>query len=134
MPEHTKTVLVVDDDPDAREFLTTVLADNGIESTTAKDGIEAIESIEQSVPDLVALDITMPEKSGVAVYRRLKEDIQLKHVPVLMITGVSEDFRKFISTRRQVPPPEGYMSKPIDADEFMDKVRELLGSPLTQKS
>lgn len=126
MPEQKKTVLVVDDDPDAREFLTTVLEDNGIASTTAKDGVEAIESIERSVPDLVALDISMPEKSGVAVYRRLKEDAQLKQVPVLMITGVSEDFRKFISTRRQVPPPEGYMSKPIDAEEFIGKVRELL--------
>ncbi|UCG87938.1 MAG: response regulator [Gemmatimonadota bacterium] len=126
MPEQKKTVLVVDDDPDAREFLTTVLEDNGIASTTAKDGVEAIESIERSVPDLVALDISMPEKSGVAVYRRLKEDAQLKQVPVLMITGVSEDFRKFISTRRQVPPPEGYMSKPIDAEEFISKVRELL--------
>jgi twitching motility two-component system response regulator PilH len=126
MPEHRKTVLVVDDDPDAREFLTTVLEDHGIASTTAKDGVEAIESIERSTPDLVALDITMPEKSGVAVYRRLKDDAELKRVPVLMITGISEDFRKFISTRRQVPPPEGYMSKPIDAEEFIGKVRELL--------
>lgn len=126
MPEHRKTVLVVDDDPDAREFLTTVLEDNGIASTTAKGGAEAIESIERSVPDLVALDISMPEKSGVAVYRRLKEDAQLQKVPVLIITGISEDFRKFISTRRQVPPPEGYLSKPIDPGEFIEKVRELL--------
>lgn len=126
MVEHAKTVLVVDDDPDAREFLTTVLHDNGIASTTAKDGAEAITMIEESAPDLVALDITMPEKSGVAVYRRLKEDETLKKIPVIIITGVSDDFKKFISTRRQVPPPEGYISKPVDHDEFIAMVKGLL--------
>lgn len=122
-----KTVLVVDDDPDAREYLTTVLQDNGFLATTANDGVEAIAAIEQRVPDLVALDISMPEKSGVAVYRKLKEDERLKGVPVIIVTGISEEFERFISTRRQVPPPEGYISKPVDADLFVRKVRELIG-------
>jgi CheY-like chemotaxis protein len=126
MPDDAKTVLVVDDEPDAREFLTTVLNDNGIATVTAKDGAEAIAMIEQAAPDLVALDITMPEKSGVAVYRRLKEDEDLKAIPVIIITGVSDDFKKFISSRRQVPPPEGYISKPVDHAEFMTMVNELL--------
>jgi CheY-like chemotaxis protein len=127
MPDRVKTVLVVDDDPDARQFLTTVLQDNGFAATTAKDGTDAIAMIEQTVPDLVTLDITMPEKSGVAVYRRLKEDEQLKRVPVIIVTGISDDFKKFISTRRQVPPPEGYISKPVDHAEFLRMVREFLG-------
>jgi CheY-like chemotaxis protein len=127
MPDRTKTVLVVDDDPDARQFLTTVLQDNGFAATTAKDGTEAIGMIEQAAPDLIALDITMPEKSGVAVYRRLKEDEQLKRIPVIVVTGISGDFRKFISTRRHVPPPEGYLSKPVDHVEFLRMVREFLG-------
>jgi CheY-like chemotaxis protein len=127
MADSAKTVLVVDDDPDARQFLTTVLEDNGFAAVTAKDGTEAIAMIEQEAPDLVALDITMPEKSGVAVYRRLKEDEQLKHIPVIIVTGISADFKKFISTRRQVPPPEGYISKPVDHAEFLRMVREFLG-------
>jgi CheY-like chemotaxis protein len=126
MTDDAKTVLVVDDDPDAREYLTTVLQDNGIETATAKDGVEAIAAIEQKRPALVALDITMPEKSGVAVYRKLKEDENLKDVPVVIVTGVSEDFKKFISSRRQVPPPEGYISKPVDAEQFLKMVRKLL--------
>jgi CheY-like chemotaxis protein len=127
MTEDAKTVLVVDDDPDAREYLTTVLQDNGFMATTANDGAEAIAALEQRVPDLVALDISMPEKSGVAVYRKLKEDERLKNVPVIIVTGISEEFERFISTRRQVPPPEGYISKPVDAEEFVRKVRELTG-------
>ena len=83
--------------------------------------------LEQMTPDLVALDITMPETSGVAVYRKLREDDRLKSVPVIIITGVSDDFKKFISTRRQVPPPDGYISKPVDVDEFLKLVGQVLG-------
>jgi CheY-like chemotaxis protein len=126
MSDLAKTVLVVDDEPDARDYLTTVLEDNGFAAVTAKDGTEAIARLEESLPDLVSLDITMPEKSGVAVYRKLREDERFKGVPVIIITGVSEEFEKFISSRRQVPPPEGYISKPVDADDFMKMVRKHL--------
>ncbi|MHC4441868.1 MAG: response regulator [Planctomycetota bacterium] len=127
MADNAKTILVVDDDPDTLTYLTTVLEDNGFATDSAKDGMEALQKIEENIPDLVALDISMPEKSGVAVYRKLKEDNQLKSIPVIIITGVSDDFRKFISTRRQVPPPEGYISKPVDHEELLKKVKELLG-------
>jgi CheY-like chemotaxis protein len=127
MAENEKTILVVDDDPDAITFLTTLLADHGFATVSAKDGTEAISRIEEKLPDLVALDISMPEKSGVAVYRALKENDRLQHVPVIIITGMSAEFQKFISTRRHVPPPEGYISKPVVPEEFMGLVRSLLG-------
>ncbi len=127
MADDMKTVLVVDDEPDARDFLGTVLEDNGYATVMARDGVEAISILEAGAPDLVTLDITMPEKSGVAVYRRLKEDDQLKSIPVIIVTGVSGEFEKFISTRRQVPPPEGYISKPVDHEQFLKMVAELIG-------
>ena len=127
MADDTKTVLVVDDDPDAREFLVTVLEDNGFAAVTANDGTDAITMIDEKVPDLISLDIAMPEKSGVAVYRKLKEDDRLRSIPVIIITGISDDFKKFISTRRQVPPPDGYISKPVDHEQFLKMVRDLLG-------
>ena len=126
MSDETKTVLVVEDVPDERSFLCTLLADAGFGVVEAANGEEAIEQIGAARPDLVTLDITMPEKSGVAVYRKLKEDESLKDIPVIIVTGISSDFKKFISTRRQVPPPEGYVSKPVDHEEFLEKVRELL--------
>ena len=123
-----KTILVVDDDPDTRTFLTTVLKDNGFETVTAKDGVEALDRIKEQRPDLIALDISMPEKSGVAVYRKVKEDDGLKSIPVIIITGVSNEFEKFISTRQQVPPPEGYVSKPIDKEQMLSLIKEHIGS------
>ena len=127
MPDGQKTILVVDDDPDARDFFVTVLEDHGYATVSARDGNEALDRIGDGLPDLVTLDITMPEKSGVGVYRKLREDEDLKGIPVIIITGVSDDFKHFISTRRQVPAPEGYLSKPVEPDQLLEKVRELVG-------
>ena len=127
MADDQKTVLVVDDEPDTLEYLTTVLEDSGYATVCARDGNEAVSCLEEHVPDLVTLDITMPEKSGVAVYRRLREEDRLKNVRVIIVTGISDDFEKFISTRRQVPPPDGYLHKPVDHEKLLDMVRALIG-------
>ena len=127
MPDGQKTVLVVDDDPDARDFFITVLEDNGYATVSARDGNEALDRLGEGIPDIVTLDITMPEKSGVGVYRKLREEEAYKGIPVIIITGVSDDFKQFISTRRQVPPPNGYLSKPVEPDQLLEKVRELVG-------
>jgi CheY-like chemotaxis protein len=126
MPDAVKTVLVVDDDPDAVDFFVTVLEDNGYRTVSARDGNEALDRIEEEIPNLITLDVTMPEKSGVGVYRKLKETEEYKDIPVIIITGVSDDFKQFISTRRQVPPPKGYLSKPIEAEDLLKLVEELI--------
>ena len=126
MPEAQKTVLVVDDDPDARDFFITVLEDHGYATVTAKDGNEALTRLEERIPDLVTLDVTMPEKSGVGVYRKLREEKAYEGIPVVIITGVSDDFKHFISSRRKVPPPEGYLSKPVEPEELARLVGQLL--------
>ena len=128
MAEADKTVLVIDDDPDARTFLTTVLEDAGIGFDSAKDGVEALAKIKANPPDLIALDITMPEKSGVAVYRALKDDDRYKDIPVIIITGVSDDFKQFISSRHQIRPPEGYIAKPVEHEQFLRMVQKHLGA------
>ncbi len=126
MPSDKKLVLVIDDEPDTLTFLSTVLEDSGFETRTAMDGEAAVRAIEEEPPDLMTLDITMPEKSGVAVYRFVKESEEYKNIPVIIITGVSSDFRRFISTRRKVPAPEGYISKPVDHKELVELVKTLL--------
>ncbi len=126
MAEDARTILVVDDDPDTLTYLTTVLEDNNFATVSAKDGTEALEKIKEQPPDLVTLDIAMPEKSGVAVYRAMKQDDRLKKIPVIITTGISEDFKTFISSRRQVPPPEGYITKPVVVEEFLSMIRDLL--------
>jgi CheY-like chemotaxis protein len=58
----------------------------------------------------------------------MKESNQWKDIPIIIVTGVTKDFEKFISTRRQVPPPEGYISKPIDREQLLSLVKDHIGS------
>lgn len=122
-----KTILVIDDEPDALDYLSSLLEDNGYAVVTAEDGEDGLNKVKQSPPDLITLDITMPEKSGVRFYREMRESDQFKGIPIIMVTGVSGDFERFISTRKNVPPPEGYVQKPIDRDKVLELVKKFAG-------
>jgi DNA-binding response OmpR family regulator len=121
-----KRILIVDDDPDILTYLSTLLEDNGYATVTAEDGEQALKKIKAGPPALITLDITMPTKSGVKLYREVKESAEWKVIPVIIVTGIAQEFEKFISTRRQVPPPEGYLQKPIDAAEMLALVKKLI--------
>lgn len=125
MAAEKKTILVVDDEPDVRTFLSTLLEDSGYATVRAQDGNEALSKVKEKTPDLVTLDITMPNKSGVKFYREMKESAEWRKIPIIIVTGVSGEFKTFISTRKQVPPPEGYLPKPIDKNEILKLVKKL---------
>jgi CheY-like chemotaxis protein len=131
-----RTVLVVDDEPHVVAYLEMLLQDQGYATVSAADGREGLEKTKAHKPDLICLDITMPEESGVRMYRNLKEDPDLAHVPVVVVTAVTglggdpEPFRSFLSTRKHLPPPEGFFSKPIEREEFLRKVSEILARPV----
>ena len=127
-----KKILIVDDESSVVAYLETLFQDNGYETVSALDGQSGLEKLKNERPDLVTLDIAMPETSGIRLYRNLKEDAELAKIPVVIVTAVTgeagdpEPFKKFISTRKQVPPPEGFISKPIEREELLAKVNELL--------
>ena len=118
---------MVDDEPDVVTYFTTLLEENGYECEGAQNGADALKKVQARRPDLITLDITMPEQSGVKAYRTLKEDPALRTIPVVIVTGVTHDFKRFISTRSQVPPPEGYLEKPVSPDVLLTEVRRLIG-------
>ncbi len=128
----TKSILVIDDEDSVVTYLSTLLEDNGYTTVSARDGNEALEKIKQNKPDLITLDISIPEKSGVKLYRELKESSEWSGIPIVIVTAVtgyggeSEVFEKFISSRKQIPPPEGFIEKPIDRDQLLQKIGALL--------
>jgi len=127
-----KRVLVIDDEPAVVKYLVTLLADNGYDAVSAENGRTGIEKARQDRPDLVCLDITMPEGSGIRFYRELKGDPDLAATPVIIVTAVTglggdpEPVKHFLDTRKRVPPPEGFLAKPIDRQEFLDTVAGVL--------
>jgi len=124
--EQPKKILVVDDDPDIVGYLETVLRDNGYEPLCALDGTQGLVLARQRKPDLICLDISMPAPTGVRVYRELRDDPELRSIPVVMVTGVQKEFKEFIHRRKRVPPPDGYISKPFDVDDLLATLRRLL--------
>ena len=123
-----KKILIVDDEPDVLAYLGAFFQENGFEVLTAANGRDGFEKAKAERPDLITLDITMPEESGVRMYRDLHEDPDTAGIPVVIVTGISHDFKHFIETRRQVPPPAGYFEKPIDRAELLAKVNEILAA------
>jgi len=137
MDTSRKRVLVIDDEPAVVTYLVTLLADNGYDAISAENGRTGIEKARQDRPDLVCLDITMPEGSGIRFYRELKGDAELAATPVIIVTAVTglggdpEPVKHFLDTRKRVPPPEGFLAKPIDRQEFLDTVAGVLaGAPM----
>jgi CheY-like chemotaxis protein len=121
-----KSILIIDDEPDTLTYFSNLLQDDGFDTRVAENGEEGIKMVRESRPDLITLDVTMPETSGVRCYRELRNNDEWKTIPVIMITGVSEDFRGFISSRKQIPPPNGYLAKPVDEKELLELVHKLL--------
>jgi CheY-like chemotaxis protein len=124
-----KTILVVEDEADEVAYLTALFSDNGFAVISAGNGQEGLEKARTQHPDLITLDISMPAESGVRLYRDLQSDPATADIPVIMITGVSHDFKQFIETRRQVRPPAGYFDKPPDRERLLAKIKAILGQP-----
>ena len=126
-----KTVLVVDDEPDVRNFLAACLEDTGFKVETASDGVEALEMVETVEPDLMTLDMVMPRKSGIRVIRSLREQERWAKLPVIVITAHAHDemgsdsikeFNAFTSGLR----PRYTMEKPISPAKLVTAISEIL--------
>jgi DNA-binding response OmpR family regulator len=122
----SKKILIIDDEEDIVTYLTTFFADHGFTAIFANDGKAGVQKAISEKPDIITLDVSMPEESGVRALRDLQTNDATKNIPVIIVTGVSSDFKKFIETRKQVHAPEGYFEKPVDRDKLLQKVKELL--------
>jgi CheY-like chemotaxis protein len=125
-------VLVIDDDQDIVNYLESILRDNGYETVGTTDSAVGLDLARSVHPDLICLDIVMPPPTGVKVYRDLREDPVLARVPVVMITGVMQQFREFIHHRKKVPPPDGYIAKPFEIPDLLATLERVLGAAVVQ--
>jgi diguanylate cyclase (GGDEF)-like protein len=122
-PDTSARILIVDDHEDNVELLRARLESWGFETLSAKDGAEALSTIESSLPDLVLLDIMMPKIDGIEVARRVKNNPDLPFIPIIMQTALD-------STENKVEGLEAgaddYITKPIDFPELKARVNSML--------
>ena len=126
----SKKILAIDDEVDTLTFYSEVLEDYNFTITTAKNGLEGLKKAREERPDLILLDIMMPKKGGMKTYKELKDDPDLRNIPVIIITGISNqvDFKSLLSrpSTRKISP-EGHLVKPLTADDLIKAIREVLG-------
>ena len=121
-----KKILIVDDEQDVLAYFAAVFQDSGYDTVLARDGFEGYELAKSEKPDLITLDITMPEQSGIKTYYQFKEHPALKEIPVIIITATDESYKSFLNKLNGFSTPEAFFSKPIDPEELLKVVAEIL--------
>ncbi len=135
MPESLKKkILIVEDEPDVVSYFTMLLEDNGYTAIAADSADMGFEIADKEKPDLICLDIMMPRRSGLSLYKELKRDESLKDIPVVIVSsfGQPADFKgtrfyKIVSGADDIPPPEYFCEKPISPKELLGMIKKLTG-------
>ena len=117
-----KKILIVDDDPIIVKYLKNVLEDNGYETCSASDGKEAYKVLEAEKPDMITLDLEMPEEWGTRFFRKITKKEEYKDIPALVISGLQG---RHLALKNVVAS----MAKPFDPDKVMAIIRKTIGDP-----
>ena len=125
-------VLIVDDELDMRTYLSTLMETSGYKPIVAGDGTEGLQLAREKRPNLIILDIMMPRKGGIQMYRELKIDANLKHIPVIVVSAIAK--KTFFHSQNllgsymgvPLPEPEAYIEKPPEPEELYAMTRKIL--------
>ncbi|MCF8070201.1 MAG: response regulator [Desulfobacterales bacterium] len=126
-----KTVLVVDDEPDDRNFLSACIEDAGFQVDTAVDGEDALKKINAEIPDLITLDMVMSKMSGIQLFRKMRKDDRFSDIPVIVITAHARDefgrkdineFQYYAAIHR----PKVILEKPITPEKLAKTIYHIL--------
>lgn len=123
-----KRILIVDDEPEQLAFASAVLEEDYI-PLTAQDGEEGLRTAKEKLPELILLDIMMPQKGGIGMYRELKEDPVTRNIPVVVVTGVTRGGgfdTRMLTCEGTLPDPDGYVEKPMNPDELCKVIKDLV--------
>ena len=135
-----KRILIIDDEPDSVSFIRSILEDNGYESISSRTGVGGMELARKEKPDLILLDLIMPEKGGISIFQELKRDPGLSHIPVIVVTGMTQitgvEFRNFMGREKGQETkeplgtirtaPDGFVEKPIDPSALVKAIEDVL--------
>jgi two-component system sensor histidine kinase/response regulator len=120
---HSSAILIVDDEPSARETLEALLFREGYELAFAASGPEALACLDELAPDVILLDVMMPGMDGFKVCQRLKTDKRWRHIPIILVTGL--DSKEDLALGLAVGADD-FLSKPVNGLELRARVRSML--------
>lgn len=115
-------VLVVDDSPTERYFLTDILIKNGFSVSTAENGEEALLKVKADKPQLILMDVVMPGQNGFQITRAISRDPDTQDVPIIICTSKGQETDRIWGMRQGA---RDYIVKPIDPQELLAKIAAL---------
>jgi DNA-binding response OmpR family regulator len=123
-----KKILIVDDDPDLVEAVTMILESKHYDVAAAYGGLEGLEKAKTEKPDLIVLDVMMPDKDGYAVCKEMKADPKLSKIPILLLTAVVSKIPTTHYTQQMGLETEAddYIDKPVEPAELVNRIEVLL--------
>lgn len=130
LPPDPPRLLIVDDHVGLRELFLFHMKAEGFKVAEAEDGLQGLAKIKSFKPDLIVLDMMMPNLNGLEMLRRMKGE-GLPPIPVIVITAYGESFNK--ETLLAQPGVRDYMSKPVNYDDLAVRIRKILGLPEKSK-
>jgi CheY-like chemotaxis protein len=127
-----KTILVVDDEEDVRDYFADILTDAGFNVVTAADGEEALDRVREKRPDFISLDLVMPRKTGIKFLYELRHNKDWMNIPVVIVTAHArdpmgkQDFQDIFSGK-SFSGPKFYLEKPIDEETYLRMICDNIG-------
>ncbi|MDY6877764.1 MAG: response regulator [Chloroflexota bacterium] len=125
MAEDKKTVICVEDEPEMIDLVKLILGRKGFNLVGAVGGREGIEAVRKLKPDLVLLDLMMPDMDGWEVYQQMKADEELKDIPVIVVTAKAQSIDKVLGLH--IAKVDDYVTKPFGPQELLQSVNKVLG-------
>jgi len=122
-------ILVVDDDPDVVEYLSSFLEDEGCEVASAGDERAALEAVARSTPDAILIDVMLPGRSGLDLLVRLRRDPRWTEIPLVLVTGddsvLKDECRSYLEAHQDVRGPDRVLGKPMERDLLLSVLKEV---------
>src|SRR5690349_13462689 len=126
MNANLKSILCVEDEPEMIDLIRLILGRRGFEVKGAAGGVEGLKLIRQNPPDLVLLDLMMPDMDGWEVYQQMKADEKTKNIPVIVVTAKAQSIDKVLGLH--IAKVDDYITKPFSPQDLMNSVEKVLKS------
>jgi len=123
MVKEIKRILCIEDEPDMIELIRLILMRHGFEVVGANGGLEGVRMIREELPDLILLDIMMPDLDGWEVYQQIKADEKTRDIPVIVVTAKAQNIDKVLGLH--IAKVDDYISKPFTPDDLLESVQKV---------
>ncbi len=129
--QEPKKIMVIDDEPDIQIYLMAALEDRGYLPMTVEEEEAVTDAVQKEKPDLIILDIMMPRRSGISIYKELRSRKSTRDIPVALISGLESskgmltDELINLIDNGAIDAPDGFIEKPVRLDDFLDLVAKL---------